>query len=83
MTGGFSTPKKDEQLKVSGGQVVKTSQIVVRGINVYKAGKNVRGTGTLYALCSGKVYFTKKKTPHGKMRTFINVLPIEKKGKKS
>lgn len=73
MIGGFSTPKKDEALKVSGGQAVKTGQIIVRGVNVYKAGQNVRGQGTLYAICPGKVYFTRKKTPHGKVRTFINV----------
>ncbi len=79
MIGGFSTPKKDEAVKVSGGQVVKTGKILMRGINTYKPGKNVRGTGTLYALCSGKVSFTKKKTPHGKVRTFINVIPEEKK----
>jgi ribosomal protein L27 len=76
MAGGFSTPKKDEQLKVSGGQAVKTAQILVRGINTYKAGKNVKGAGTLFAACTGKVYFTRKKTPHGKLRTFINVLPV-------
>lgn len=79
MIGGFSTPKKDEAVKVSGGQVVKTGQILIRHINTYKAGKNVSGAGTLYALCSGKISFTKKKTPHGKIRTFINVVPEEKK----
>lgn len=79
MVGGFSTPRKDEALKATGGQLVKTGQIIVRGINVYKPGENVRGSGTLYALCSGKVYFTKKKTPHGKVRTFINVERIDKK----
>jgi len=78
MIGGFSTPKKDESLKISGGQVVKTGQIMVRGVNTYKAGKNVKGLGTLYALCSGKVYFTKRRTPHGKIRTFINIEPSAK-----
>lgn len=73
MIGGFSTPKKDESLKASGGQSVKTGQIVVRGVNTYKAGVNVKGSGTLYAVCPGKVYFTKKKTPHGRVRTFINI----------
>lgn len=79
MIGGFSTPKKDEALKVTGGHTVKTGQIMVRGINTYKAGKNVKGVGTMYALCSGEVYFSKKKTPHGKVRTFINIRPAEKK----
>lgn len=79
MIGGFSTPKKDEALKVSGGQLVKTGQIIVRNVNVYKAGKNVKGLGTMYALCPGKVYFTKKKTPHGRIRTYINVEPSKEK----
>lgn len=82
MIGGFSTPNKDESLKVSGGQLVKTGQIVIRGVHVYKAGKNIKGQGTLFALCPGKVYFTRKKTPHGRVRTFINVEPaLEKKSK--
>ena len=73
MAGGKSTPKKDKALKVSSGQAVKTGQIMVRGVELYKAGVNVKGLGTMYALCPGKVYFTKKKTSHGKVRTFINV----------
>ncbi len=79
MAGGFSTPKKDEQLKASGGQKVKTGQILVRGINTYKVGKNVRGSGTVFSLVCGTVYFTRKKTPHGKVRTFINVMPEKTK----
>ena len=79
MAGGKATPKKDEALKVSNGQLVKTGQIVCRGVNTFKTGVNVQGSGTLISLCAGKVYFTKKKTPHGKVRTFINVEPLEKK----
>lgn len=75
MTGGFSTPKKDKAVKVSCGQTVKTGQILSRGLNVYKCGANVKGGGTLFATCPGKVYFSKKKTSHGKARTFINVKP--------
>lgn len=78
MVGGFSTPKKDKSIKVSEGQSVKTGQIVVRGVNTYKAGRNVRGQGVLYSLCPGKVEFTKKKTSHGKLRTFINIIPEKK-----
>jgi len=79
MTGGFSTPKKDKALKVSGGQPVKTGEILVRGVPVYKAGVNVSGgSSTLFALCPGEVYFSRKKTSHGKFRTFINVKPQEK-----
>jgi ribosomal protein L27 len=76
MTGGFSTPKKDKALKVASGQPVKTGEIVARGVSGYKAGNNVKGLGTMHALCAGKVYFTKKKTSHGKVRTFINVQPL-------
>ncbi len=73
MAGGKATPKKDKALKVSNGQFVKTGQILVRGVPLYKGGVNVKGLGTMHAICCGKVYFTKKKTSHGKTRTFINV----------
>ena len=73
MIGGFSTPKKDKMLKVSGGQMVKTGENLSRGISTYKAGVNVKGRGNLVALCSGEVYFTRKKTSNGRVRTFINV----------
>lgn len=79
MAGGKATPKKDERLKVSTGQSVKTGEIVCRGINSYKPGVNTKGLGTTFALCCGTVYFTKKKTSHGKFRTFINVRPHEQK----
>jgi ribosomal protein L27 len=78
MTGGFSTPKKDKANKVSDGMVVTTGKILVRGVDSYKAGINVRGLGTLFALCDGKVYFTRKKTSHGKLRTFVNIKPTKK-----
>jgi ribosomal protein L27 len=78
MAGGKSTPKKDIGVKVSGGETVKTGQILVRGFSHYKAGINTKGIGTIFALSSGKVSFGKKKTPHGKMRTFVNVIPAVK-----
>jgi ribosomal protein L27 len=81
MAGGKSTPKKDKMLKASEGQLVKAGAILSRGVDTYKAGKNVVGLGTMYAFCPGKVHFSKKKTPHGKFRTFINILPIESKAK--
>ncbi len=77
MVGGFSTPKKDKAIKISDGQLVKTGEVLVRGLATYKAGVNVKGLGTLYALFPGKVYFSKKKTSHGKIRTFINISPIK------
>ncbi|MBP7216306.1 MAG: 50S ribosomal protein L27 [Candidatus Omnitrophica bacterium] len=73
MTGGFSTPKKDKMLKVSGGKVVKTGEILCRGVSTYKAGINVQGRGVLFSLIPGTVYFTRKKTSRGKPRTYINV----------
>jgi len=73
MTGGFSTPKKDKSTKVTSGQLVKTGQILIRGISTYKSGVNTRGLGTIFALCPGKIYFSKKKTSHGKVRTFVNI----------
>jgi ribosomal protein L27 len=79
MTGGKSRPKKDRAIKVSCGQLVKTGEILARGIAVYKAGANVKGLGTMYALCPGEVYFSKKKTSHGKTRTFINIAPVTEK----
>lgn len=75
MAGGKARPKKDKMLKVSAGQAVKTGEILVRGMDTYKAGKNVEGRATLFALCDGRVNFSRKKTSHGKVRTFINVLP--------
>lgn len=81
MAGGFSTPKKDKANKVSAGMLVKTGQILVRGVDTYKAGLNVKGLGTLQAQCPGKIYFTKKKTSHGKARTYVNINPLENKAK--
>lgn len=79
MVGGKSRPKKDKTIKVSAGQEVNPGQILVRNLSNYKAGLNVKGQSTLYALTSGKVYFTKKKTPSGKVSTFVNILPIPRK----
>lgn len=75
MAGGKARPKKDKMLKVSSGQSVKTGEILVRGFSTYKAGRNTKGLDPVFALCPGKIYFTKKKTPHGRLRTFINIEP--------
>lgn len=75
MAGGKSTPKKDKKTKVAGGESVKIGKILIRGVDSYKAGKNVRGRGTLYAVADGKVSFTRKKAARGGIKTFINVLP--------
>lgn len=39
MAGGKSTPKKDVGIKISNGQLVKTGQILARGLSAYKAGE--------------------------------------------
>ncbi|MDD4940376.1 MAG: 50S ribosomal protein L27 [Candidatus Omnitrophica bacterium] len=75
MAGGKSTPKKDKKIKVSGGQLVKTGELLCRGVDSYKAGINVKGTGTLYALCPGTIRFSKKKSPRGSVKTYINIVP--------
>jgi len=77
MAGGKARPRKDKCVKVSGGQLVKTGQILIRGLSTYKAGNNVKGLSALHALCNGKVYFTKKKTSHGRVRTYINIEPLK------
>jgi ribosomal protein L27 len=75
MAGGKSRPKKDKAVKVTGGQSIIKGEILIRGISSYKAGQNVKGRSTLYALCAGKVYFVKKKIGRSSVKTFINVLP--------
>jgi ribosomal protein L27 len=75
MAGGKSTPKKDKALKVSSGQLVKKGQILVRGIPSYHPGKNVKGRGTVFALCDGRVTFSKKKI-RNILKTFLNVVPL-------
>ena len=62
MAGGKATPKKDKALKVSSGQAVKTGEILLKRMNVYKAGRNVRGWNTLFALCPGR-YILRVKRP--------------------
>lgn len=79
MAGGKATPKKDKMVKVSNGMLVKTGQILVKRMPTYKAGVNTQGQSTIQALCAGKVFFSKKKTSHGKVRTFVNVAPLAQK----
>lgn len=78
MAGGKKRPRKDKELKVSSGELVKTGQILVRGLGTYKSGLNVGGRDPIFALCPGNVYFSKRKTPHGKVRTFVNIKPCAK-----
>jgi ribosomal protein L27 len=78
MIGGKARPKKDKALKVSSGQRVKTGEILIRGFSTYKAGANVKGLDTLHALCDGTISFSRKKTSHGKFRTYIHITPVKK-----
>jgi len=73
MAGGKSTPKKDKKTKVAAGESVIIGKILVRGKDKYKAGINVKGRGTLYAVVNGKVSFTHKKTSRGRVSTYVNV----------
>ena len=76
MTGGFSTPRKDRGVKTASGQTVKAGHILSRGSSSYKAGRNTKGVGTIFALVPGTVSFSKRKTPKGGVKTFINITPV-------
>ena len=82
-TGGASGHKKSKQyidtkgIKVGAGQLVRTGTILTRQGNKWKAGINVGDSGTLYALCEGKVYFTRRKESQNRRQTRINILPLK------
>ncbi|MDP8259565.1 MAG: 50S ribosomal protein L27 [Candidatus Gygaella obscura] len=68
-------------LKVSGSQVVKKSTLLTRQGNRWLPGLNVSGKGgSLYALCEGEVYFTRRRGTYrrAKSYTYINIRPQEK-----
>jgi ribosomal protein L27 len=73
--------KEKRGLKVTGGQFVKKSTLLTREGNKWKAGKNVGGKGSLFALCDGIVYFSRKKGSYkkNKITTFINIKPETKR----
>lgn len=75
MAGGKSTPKKDKKIKVACGETVKIGKILIRGQDKYKAGINVKGRGTLYAVADGKISFSRKRASRGGISTYVNVLP--------
>ena len=77
MAGGKARRRSDRGVKVSNGQPVKTGQILIRNLSAYKAGINVKGRGTIFSLCAGKVRFSKKKTPYGKIGTYVDVVPAQ------
>lgn len=81
--GGASGHKKSKQyidtkgIKVGAGQLVRTGTILTRQGNKWKAGINVGDSGTLYALCEGKVYFTRQKRGSNRKQTRINITPLK------
>lgn len=82
-TGGASGHKKSKQyidtkgIKVGAGELVMTGTILTRQGNKWKAGNNVGDSGTLYALCEGRVYFTRRKSGMNRERTYINIMPVK------
>lgn len=73
---GRESESKRLGVKMYGGQTVKAGNILVRQRGTqHHPGENV-GMGkdhTLYALCDGKVLFTRKKAN----RSFVSVLPLQ------
>ena len=70
-------------LKVAAGQFVRTSTILTRQGNKWKAGINVGDSGTLFALCEGSVYFTSKKGGQNRRQTYINISTVKSEKVKS
>ncbi|MBF0522202.1 MAG: 50S ribosomal protein L27 [Candidatus Omnitrophica bacterium] len=66
-------------IKVSGGQIVKAGTVLTRQGDKWKPGLNVGGRMHLTALCSGEVYFSRKRGRYKKEQTLINIRPVEEK----
>lgn len=60
-------------LKIAAGQRVRTGYILTRQGDKWKAGLNVSGRTTLFALKDGAIYFTKTKGKRNKEITAINI----------
>jgi ribosomal protein L27 len=75
--------RETKGVKVSDGQFVKEGTTLTRQADKWKRGINVGGKGTLYAMCSGNIYFTRKKGRYHtkKTCTFINVKEVKEKVK--
>ena len=82
-TGGSSGHKKSKHyhdtrgIKVGSGEFVRTGTILTRQGNIWKAGSNVGDSGTLYALCDGKVSFTKRRGNYNRTQTYVNIIPAK------
>jgi len=84
--GGLShinyTEKKG--IKVTEGQFVKSGTVLTRQGDKWKAGINVGGKSTVYALCDGIIYFKKRKGTYHKKKTFTTInIKETNKNKKS
>jgi ribosomal protein L27 len=77
--GGISSKfyRETRGLKVSDGEEVNTGKILTRQGDKWKPGLNVGGRTNLFALCGGKIYFTKKKGTHNKIITIVNIKPAK------
>ncbi|MBU2541603.1 MAG: 50S ribosomal protein L27 [Candidatus Omnitrophica bacterium] len=73
--------KETRGLKVSSGEEVRKGAILTREGGKWKPGIHVGGRGTLYALETGKVYFTKRRATYKTRRTatVINIGKIKEK----
>jgi len=83
MSGGASGHRKSKHypdvmgIKVGAGKIVNTGTLLTRQGDKWRPGKNVGGTDNLFALCKGKVTFTKTKNNRGKLSSYINIVPVK------
>lgn len=75
--------KETKGLKVASGEFVKSGSILTRQGDKWKAGINVGGCATLFALASGTIYFTKRKGTYHKKKSVsvINIKEAKEKAK--
>jgi len=64
-------------MKVSSGQLVKKGTILTREGSQWRAGLNVGGKNSIYALCDGKVYFSSRRGTYRTQKrvTVVNIKP--------
>ncbi len=66
-------------IKVTDGQIVNAGALLTREGDKWRPGKNVGGLNNLYALCKGRVSFSKKRGHYRKMQTYISIIPAAEK----
>ncbi|MDD5044935.1 MAG: 50S ribosomal protein L27 [Candidatus Omnitrophica bacterium] len=83
MSGGASGHRKSKHysdvkgIKVGAGKLVPTGTLLTREGDRWRPGKNVGGKDNLFALCEGKVTFTRTKNKRGKLSSYINIIPVK------